>query len=112
MLQNSRVAEIMFSPLIRRSNEAFRIAYVAIFTALSIVANMFLEFKFLDNQYSFTIFFSSLTGVFLGPVLGFSSCILGDAIGFLLNSQGMTYMPWVGISTGVFAYCGHILALI
>ena len=109
MLQNSRVAEIMFSPLIRRSNEAFRIAYVAVFTALSIVANMFLEFKFLDNQYSFTIFFSSLTGVFLGPVLGFSSCMLGDAIGFLLNSQGMTYMPWVGLSTGVFAFLAGLI---
>ena len=110
MLQNSRVAEIMFSPLIRRSSKAFRIAYVAVFTALLIVANMLLElFKFLDNQYSFTIFFSSLAGVFLGPVLGFSSCILGDAIGFLLNSQGMTYMPWVGLSTGVFAFLAGLI---
>lgn len=110
MSENGKVSKALFSPLIRRSSAADKIAYVAILTALSVVANSFLEFKFLDNQYSFTIFFSTITGVFLGPILGFFACFLGDVIGYFINSSGLIYMPWVGLSTGFFALlAGFIL---
>lgn len=109
MLKN-KLTRFFFSPLVLRSSQAARVAYVALFTALAVVANSFLEFRIYDVQYSVTIFLSTVTGVFLGPLLGFSACFLGDFTGFLLASQGQTYMPWVGLSTATFAFlAGFIL---
>ena len=73
-MYNGKFVSFLFSPLIRRSSAAAKIAYVGAFTALSVVSNMFFEFKFYDIQYSLTIFFSAIIGVFLGPLLGFCAC--------------------------------------
>lgn len=103
-MYNGKFVSFLFSPLIRRSSAAAKIAYVGAFTALSVVSNMFFEFKFYDIQYSLTIFFSAIIGVFLGPLLGFCACFAGDFIGYLVNSQGQLFMPWVGLSTATFAF--------
>ena len=95
--------KFMFSERFRNSSRAKKIAAIAVFAALSVVTNMFLEFKLFDIQYSLTIFVSAVTGVFLGPLAGFLSCIFGDFVGYVFNSWGQLYMPWVGISTGLFA---------
>ena len=63
-MYNGKFVSFLFSPLIRRSSAAAKIAYVGAFTALSVVSNMFFEFKFYDIQYSLTIFFSAIIGVF------------------------------------------------
>ena len=93
---------ILFSPVILGKSDAQKIAYIGVMTALCIVAN-FLEFKFADVQYSFTIFASVLTGILIGPVFGFVAAFLGDALAFLVHSGGFIYMPWVGLSVACMA---------
>ena len=63
-----------------------RIAYIAVMTAFSVIANMFFEFKLAETQFSLTLAISALTGIILGPIFGFSACFLGDLVGFLYNS--------------------------
>ena len=78
-------------------------------TALCVVCNMFFEFKFADTQFSLTIFFSALTGMIIGPVYGFVACFLGDLVGFLYNSGGFMYMPWIGLSMGLTAFIAGLI---
>ncbi len=85
-----------------------KIAYIAILAAFLSVANMF-EIKFADVQFSFTIAVSALAGVVLGAVFGFAAAFLGDLVGFLYNSGGFAYMPWVGIALGVTAFLSGII---
>lgn len=93
----------LLSDLLCDSTKTQRIAYVAIMTALLVVCNMFFEFKFADTQFSLTIFFSALTGCLIGPLYGFVACFLGDLVGFLYNSGGFMYMPWIGVAMGMIA---------
>lgn len=93
---------VLFSSTLAEKNESHKIAYIALMTALSVVVNMF-EFKFLDNQFSLTITVALLTGIIIGSIFGFTACVLGDFIGFLINPNNM-YMPWIGLSTGMFAF--------
>lgn len=100
---------LFFSERYAASSQGKKIAALAVFTALSVVTNMFLEIRILDIQFSLTIFFSAVTGVFLGPIAGFCTCVLGDFIGYVFNSWGQLYMPWVGVSTGLFALIAGLL---
>ena len=97
---------LLFSKALDGKTAAHRVAYIAVMAALASLSNLF-EIKFLDTQFSFTIFISLFTGIIIGPTFGFLACMYGDAIGFLLNSSGM-YMPWVGLSTGLFAVISGI----
>ncbi len=85
-----------------------KIAYIAILAAFLAVANTF-EIKFADVQFSFTIAVSALAGVVLGAVFGFVAAFLGDLVGFLYNSGGFAYMPWVGIALGVTAFLAGVI---
>ena len=89
---------MLFSKLLRSKNRNHKIAYASLVTTIVVVANMFFEFKFMDTQFSFTIAVSALSGVALGPILGFTACFLGDLVGFFYNSGGFAYMPWIGLS--------------
>lgn len=91
------------SQFLQNLSTSKKIAFIALFTALSTVCNMLLEVRILDVQYSLTITVSFVCGIFLGPVFGFTSGVLGDFIGYVINSWGQLYMPWVGISTGTFS---------
>ena len=93
-----RLEKWLFSKLLRQKNRNHKLAYVALITALVVVANMFFEFKFMDVQFSLTIAVSAFAGILLGPLLGFVACFLGDLVGFLYNSGGFAYMPWIGLS--------------
>lgn len=95
--------KLLFSPTLATKNISHRIAYVAVVTAFVVVANMFFEFKLMDTQFSLTILFSALAGMLIGPLFGFVACFLGDLVGFLYNSAGFAYMPWIGLSMGVVA---------
>lgn len=86
-----------------------RIAYVAVMTAFLVVCNMFFEFKFADTQFSLTIFFSALAGLVIGPCYGFVACFLGDLVGFLYNSAGFMYMPWIGLAMGMVALISGLI---
>ncbi len=93
----------LFSETLLDKSKSHKIAYIAVFTALTVVMNMFFEFKLMETQFSFTIVASALTGIVIGPVFGFVACFLGDLVGFLYHSAGYMYMPWIGISMGMTA---------
>lgn len=100
---------LLFSTTMLEKSYAKRIAYIAVFTALLIVANMFVEFKFSDVQFSVTIYLSVMTGMFIGPLFGFAAVFLGDLVGFFYNSWGFMYMPWVGLSCAVMALISGLI---
>ena len=101
--------KVLLSPTLATKNAAHRIAYIAIVTAFVVVANMFFEFKLMDTQFSLTILFSALAGILIGPLFGFVACFLGDLVGFLYNSAGFAYMPWIGLSMGVVAFISGLV---
>lgn len=97
------IKRLLFSELLIDLSRTKKIAYIAIMTALEVVCNMFFEFKLADTQFSLTIFFSAMAGFIIGPLFGFVACFLGDLVGFLYNSGGFMYMPWIGLSMGMVA---------
>ncbi|MBO5240942.1 MAG: ECF transporter S component [Clostridia bacterium] len=103
---------VLFSSTLEGKNESHKIAYIAVMTALIVVANMFFEFKFAETQFSLTLVISALTGFMIGPLFGFAACFLGDLVGFLYHSAGYAYLPWIGISMGLTAtiagLCGEL----
>ena len=100
---NSFWKRLLFSKTLADKNAAHRIAYIGVVTAFIVAANA-LEFKLFDTQFSFTIMVCALAGIIIGPLFGFVACFVGDLVGYLINSAGMAYMPWVGISTGLMAF--------
>ena len=100
---------LLFSETLLCKNRSHKIAYVSVMTALVLVANMFFEFKLAETQFSLTLAVSGLTGIVLGPVFGFAACFLGDLVGFLYNSAGFAYYPWVGLSMGVAAVISGVI---
>lgn len=100
----SLIMRILFSKTLLSKNRSQKIAYVSIATAFVVIANMFFEFKFADVQFSLTILISALVGIVLGGAFGFVACFLGDLVGFLYNSGGFAYLPWIGISMGLTAF--------
>ncbi len=99
----------LLSPFLAGKTRSKIIAYTAIVAAVCIVANTFLEIKFSDVQFSFTIYVSILSGILIGPFLGFGAVFLGDFVGYLLNNWGFVYMPWVGLSSAAFALIAGLL---
>ncbi len=95
---------LFFSAVLAKKSATQKIAYIAVMTAFCVVANMFFEFKLADVQFSLTLFVSAITGVLIGPLFGFIACFLGDLVGFLSNTGGFAYMPWVGISMGLTSF--------
>ena len=100
---------IFYSPLLDGKNHSRKIAYLGLMTAFSVISNSLFEFKMMDTQFSLTIAVSLLIGALIGGGYGFIACFLGDLVGFLINSGGYTYMPWVGLTTGVTALFGGVL---
>ena len=98
-----------FSPMLQEKNATKKIAYISVVTAVLIVANTLLEIKFSDVQFSITLLLSMLAGILIGGGSGFCACIIGDAIGFIINSWGYVYMPWVGLTSGVTALLSGVI---
>lgn len=101
--------KLFFSELIVNSSRTKRTVYIALLAAFSVVTNMFLEFKFFDVQFSLTIIVSAVIGGLIGAIPGFFACMLGDFIGYVYNSWGYLYMPWVGLSTGMLAFIAGVI---
>ncbi len=104
-----KLKKVLFSELLYNCSKTQKIAYIAIVTALTVVCNMFFEFKLADTQFSLTIFFSAMAGLIIGPLFGFVACFLGDLVGFLYNSGGFMYMPWIGLSMGLVAFIAGLI---
>ncbi len=94
--------EVLFSRTLAKKNVSHKVAYIAVLTAFVVAANMF-EFKLADTQFSCTLVVSALAGIIIGPLFGFLACFLGDLVGFLVNSSGFAYMPWIGLAMGMVA---------
>lgn len=94
---------LLFSKALAGKSDTRKIAYIAVMTALLVVANMFFEFKLAETQFSFTLVLSALAGVLIGPIFGFCACFLGDLVGFFYHSAGYAYLPWIGIAMGLTA---------
>lgn len=94
---------LLFSDNLAVKGRSQKIAYIAVMTALTVVSNMFFEFKLAETQFSLTLAVSAITGLLIGPLFGFVACFLGDLVGFLYNSAGFAYLPWIGISMGLTA---------
>ena len=105
----SKIKKLFLSDILLDKTHTQKLAYIAVMTALCVVCNMFFEFKFADTQFSLTIFFSAMTGMIIGPLFGFASCFLGDLVGFLYNSGGFMYMPWIGLSMGLVAFIAGLV---
>ena len=102
-------SKLLFSDTLCGKSVAVKCAYIAVCVAMLAAANTVLEFKMADTQFSFTTFFCILAGVLIGPVFGFVAAFLGDLIGFVANSGGFLYYPWVGIAMGLAAMIGGIV---
>jgi ECF transporter S component (folate family) len=102
------VERLFFSPFVLKEKRSRKIAYVAMMIALSIVCNIFFDFKLGAVQYSLTTAVSCLIGVLLGPVSGFVACFIGDMVGFFVNPFG-AYTPWIGLSTGLMAFISGLI---
>ena len=100
---SENLKRLFFSPFILKASRARKIAYIAMMVALSIVSNMFFEFKLGAVQYSFTTLVSALIGILIGPIAGFIACFIGDGVGFIANPFG-AYTPWIGLATGLVAF--------
>ena len=95
-------SRLIFSPFVLKEKRSRKIAYVAMMVALSIVCNIFFEFKLGTVQYSLTTAVSCLIGVLIGPISGLIACFIGDAVGFFVHPYG-AYTPWIGLATGLMA---------
>jgi len=101
--------QLFFSQTLLKKGKSYQIAYIALATAFCVVSNLFLEFKLMDTQFSVTIAASALAGLLIGPIFGFCAAFLGDLIGFLGNTGGFMYMPWVGLALGATAFFAGFL---
>lgn len=108
-MQENKIKKLFLSDLLSNASKTQRVAYVGVLTALLVVCNMFFEIKFADIQFSLTIFFSVLAGILIGPLFGFLASFMGDLVGFLYNSAGFAYMPWIGIAMGLASFIAGIV---
>lgn len=108
--KNKTLAQkLAFSPIIIGKTASKKIAYVAAVTAVLIVANTSLEIRFADVQFSLTVALSVIAGALMGPASGFICCFAADGIGFIINSWGYLYMPWVGLASAVSALTSGLI---
>ena len=100
--QRSVWQRLLMSDTLADKNKSHRVAYIAMIATFAVISNFF-EIKFVDNQFSLTMVVAMLAGLIVGPIYGFGTCFVGDLVGFLVN-PGLVYMPWIGLSTGMFAF--------
>lgn len=86
-----------------------KIAFIAVFTALAVVANMFTVPISGSNVLSFTYLVCFLAGIYLGVVPGLTVGFLGDLLGHLIMPKADFYNPFIAISS---ALLGVIPALV
>ena len=89
----SKVSGWLFTKYFLSLSSAKKIAYIAVFIALSVVTNSLIEINVTpSNKITFTYFICFISGFLLGPLPGFLVGFLGDAIGFLLVPQDVYWL--------------------
>lgn len=96
----SKISGWLFTKYFLSLSSAKKIAYIAVFIALSVVTNSLIEINVTpSNKITFTYFICFMSGFLLGPLPGFAVGFLGDAIGFLLVPQDVYWL--FGLTLGL-----------
>jgi len=99
-----RGLKILFSEFFLSSTEGTKIALIAMFTALAVVANALSVDVSASQKITFTYLVGFFAGTFFGGGVGFLIMFLGDVIGFLINSGGGVFWFPTSICTGLLAF--------
>ena len=92
---------MFFSACFRALSAGKKTALAAVFVALSVVVNCFSIDVGTSNKTDFTYAVCFYAGYLLGAVPAFFVAFLGDALGYLLNPQGVFWL--FGVTLGVYA---------
>ncbi|HHX49308.1 MAG TPA: folate family ECF transporter S component [Clostridiales bacterium] len=78
-----------------------RIAYIAIFAAMSVALKVFSIDISIANKLSLMTTMNVLAGIFTGPIGGFIVGVLADGLGFLIKPSGGAWMPLITLVSGL-----------
>ena len=110
MSKTKEKQSVWFSGILSGKSQSHLIAYLGIITALNVVENAYFSFSLGVTQFSLTIFMSVLTGILVGPLFGFASCLIGDFLGFFIgNGSVNSWTPWLGLATALMAFVGGLI---
>ena len=97
----------MFSRAYKSFSAGRKLAYLAVFIALSVAVNSF-ELNLVVAKVTFTYLVCFTAAALLGGVPAFVVGFLGDAIGFLISPSGVYW--FFGLTLGIFGFlCGVIM---
>ncbi len=99
---------IFFSNFFLNATLAKKVAFTGVLGALAIVVNV-VEIKFADVQFSLTMFVALLSGILLGALPAALAILVGDSVGYLVNSMGYPYYWWVMLSLVVMAMIAGLI---
>ncbi len=98
----------MFSKYFLSLSASRKIAYLAVFVALSVVANTVLDIDVTpQNKITFTYFVCFLAAYLLGGAPAFLVAFLGDALGYLIMPDGIYW--FYGLTLALFALTAGLL---
>lgn len=98
----------MFTKAFRAVSVSRKIAMLALFIAVSVVANSFLGVDIgSSNKIAFTYLVCFFAGCFMGPVPAFVVGVVGDAIGFLIQPVGVFW--FFGVTLGLFGFLSGLI---
>jgi len=106
---NHTGARVFFSDFFIRSSEGKKIALIAMFTALAVIANALSIDISPSQKITFTYLVGFFAGTFFGGVIGFVVMLLGDVIGFLINSGGGIFWFPLSLTTALLAFIPGII---
>lgn len=96
-------AGVFFSRLFLSSSSGAKIAFIAMFTALAVIANALSIDISPSQKITFTYLVAFFAGTFFGGGAGFVIMFSGDVLGFLINPGGGVFWLPTSITTGLLA---------
>lgn len=99
-----RVKRTFFPVSFLQLSAGRKTAYLGVFIALAVMANIFSIDVSPTQKISFTYLVGFFSGTLFGPFLGFIICFFGDVVAFLVNTGGGVYWLPTGICTGLLAF--------
>ena len=98
----------MFTKTFKSMSAAKQISFLAVFVALSVVANSFLGIDISPtNKIAFTYFICFFAGFLFGPLPAFLVGFLGDLIGFIIVPVGVYWL--YGVSLGLYGFLAGLI---
>ncbi len=99
-----KVKRAFFSDFFLELSVGKKTAYLGVFIALAVIANIFSVDLTESMKITFTYLVAFFAGAFLGPLMGFAVCFFGDIVAFLLPATAGMYWPLTGICSGLLAF--------